>query len=264
MAKEKEAMQRDWQTLEQRMRETARSLDSSRKDASTKLREALGEAQQNELGVRLKLGAEWMRKGLAPYIGSREKAVTQILDQLNRQASQAREMAGQGDPGRQQAREQAERGVNQIERLREQLQAQSGSRAQAGEGQQREGNGGRQQPGQNWQGGITGSPRSRVDDRRFAWGDVERQLRQLREGADEETRVGLDRMLRQLDGIDPKLLEGRIQSQVLPQLEQLELRLRRQLEESSGGQIRSGAQPQAPAGYGEAVAEYFRRLSQGK
>ncbi|MBI5280387.1 MAG: hypothetical protein HY858_01805 [Candidatus Solibacter usitatus] len=220
MAKEKEAMQRDWQTLEQRMRETARSLESSRKGAASKLREALGEAQQNELGVRLKLGAEWMRRGLAPYIGSREKAVTQILDQLNRQANQAREMAGQGDPGQQQAREQAERGLSRIERLREQLQG----------------------------GG----------------GDAVRQLRQFRDGAGEETRAGVDRILRQIEGIDPKLLEGRIQSQVLPQLEQIELKLRRQLEDSSGGQVRSGAQPQAPAGYGEAVAEYFRRLSQGK
>jgi len=39
---------------------------------------------------------------------------------------------------------------------------------------------------------------------------------------------------------------------------------RRKLEEQNGGQVRSGASDRVPPGYGEAVAEYFRKLSKGK
>lgn len=59
-------------------------------------------------------------------------------------------------------------------------------------------------------------------------------------------------------------LGARLDRQVLPNIEQLELVLRRKLEEQNGGQVRSGASDRVPPGYGEAVAEYFRKLSKGK
>jgi hypothetical protein len=62
---------------------------------------------------------------------------------------------------------------------------------------------------------------------------------------------------------DPKLAE-RINKVVLPMIEQLELRLRRQLDGSSAGQVRSSAADRIPQGYADAVADYFRRLSKGK
>jgi hypothetical protein len=47
-------------------------------------------------------------------------------------------------------------------------------------------------------------------------------------------------------------------------LEQLELQLRRKLDEKSGGQVRSASPASVPNGYQESVAEYFRRLSRSK
>ena len=59
-------------------------------------------------------------------------------------------------------------------------------------------------------------------------------------------------------------LEERLRRQVMPNIESLELMLRRKLEESRGGQVRNAASERPPDGYAEKVADYFRRLSKGK
>src|SRR5260370_299915 len=59
-------------------------------------------------------------------------------------------------------------------------------------------------------------------------------------------------------------LQNRLNREILPNLEALELKLRRQVEEQDGGNVRSGATDKVPAGYTDAVAEYFRKLSKGK
>ncbi|HVO97069.1 MAG TPA: hypothetical protein VMT15_03340 [Bryobacteraceae bacterium] len=58
-------------------------------------------------------------------------------------------------------------------------------------------------------------------------------------------------------------LQQRINRVVLPNLQALEVKLRRQVEEQGGGQVRSGATDKVPAGFSDAVAEYFRKLSKG-
>ena len=59
-------------------------------------------------------------------------------------------------------------------------------------------------------------------------------------------------------------LEERLRRQVMPNIESLELMLRRKLEEQRGGQVRNAASERPPDGYAEKVADYFRRLSKGK
>jgi len=44
-------------------------------------------------------------------------------------------------------------------------------------------------------------------------------------------------------------------------IEQVEVQLRRKVEEQNGGSIRSATPQPAPPGYADAVADYFRRLS---
>jgi len=60
------------------------------------------------------------------------------------------------------------------------------------------------------------------------------------------------------------LLSDRISREVLPQLEKLELELRRKLDESNADQVRSAGSEKMPAGYADAIADYFRKLSKGK
>jgi hypothetical protein len=58
-------------------------------------------------------------------------------------------------------------------------------------------------------------------------------------------------------------LQQRLNREVLPTLQALEVKLRRQVEEQGGGQVKSGATDKVPAGFSDAVAEYFRKLSKG-
>ena len=68
---------------------------------SSKVREALGEMQQNELKLRMKFGADWLRRGLGAYVGSRENPVTMGLEALRNQLHQAEEAMGKpGDKGK--------------------------------------------------------------------------------------------------------------------------------------------------------------------
>jgi hypothetical protein len=96
------------------------------------------------------------------------------------------------------------------------------------------------------------------------------QAQPLLEGNKELSR-DLQNLLREFQSMQAQggpaasaLLDERIRSQLLGDVEQIELQLRRMLEEKQGGNVRSGASQPVPAGYSEAVAEYFRRLSKDK
>ena len=80
----------------------------------------------------------------------------------------------------------------------------------------------------------------------------------------------IEETLREVQRWDPSkhpgneaLIWSRSARQILPNIEQLELQLRRKLE-GKDGQVRSSAAERVPQGYGDAVAEYFRKLSKSK
>ena len=73
--------------------------------------------------------------------------------------------------------------------------------------------------------------------------------------------------MRQLDPFalsnDP-LLAQRIQAAVAnveANVEQVEMELRRKVEETTGGNVRSPGTEKVPPGYSDATAEYFKKLS---
>jgi len=68
--------------LEEDMQRSARDMAGSQPAASSKLREALGEMQQQELRLKMKWSLEYLRHGMTEYSLSREMAVTQGLSQL--------------------------------------------------------------------------------------------------------------------------------------------------------------------------------------
>ena len=59
-------------------------------------------------------------------------------------------------------------------------------------------------------------------------------------------------------------LSQRIGREIIPQMERLELELRRQLDEKNADQVRSAGSEHLPPGYSDAIAEYFRKLSKNK
>lgn len=104
-----------------------------------------------------------------------------------------------------------------------------------------------------------------------AWQDGMRALQDLRSQAQNnpEMTKELEAMLREMQRLDPSKFPGnpqlleKIRTQFLPALEQLELKLRRNIEEATAGNVRSGSGERIPPGYAEQVAEYYRRLSKG-
>ena len=97
--------------------------------------------------------------------------------------------------------------------------------------------------------------------------DYRHTLREL--GNNPQVGKDLRDRINDLYRLDPQMSPGnpemmnRIESQMLTGVEQIELLLRRQLDEQ-GGAVRSGSAEPVPQGYADAVAEYFRRLSKEK
>jgi hypothetical protein len=356
-------MQQELSRLARDMQQASRELAGSQRGASSKIRSALGNLQQDEIEERMRYNAELLRRGYGPYVIPREIPVTQGLNALRDQLREA-QAAVSGDPNRG-GQENTQQALAQLERLRNQLRGltgegrqQQGQRGagnnqnaqrgnnplgQGGAGQQQAGQRGQnQQPGQgrgqgqgqgggqsgqrgdgsqtqqaggqrggNPQGDRTAEgPLFRDGEWQFGrqaggdgWrraainrGDYEpgpfssnprmldpaeaeriyresmRTLTELRQslGANPEASEEIQQLIREMSRLDlsrlaenPVVLD-RIKSVILPNLEQLELRLRREAEDKEGGQIRNAGGETIPPGYTDAVAEYFRRLGQAK
>lgn len=99
-----------------------------------------------------------------------------------------------------------------------------------------------------------------------------RDLAELRQALGERPELASDvqELIRQMQRLDPKRFPGnpalveQLRIELLPTLEHVELRLRRQLEGSAEAQARSGPAQPVPPGYAEAVAEYYRKLSRSR
>jgi hypothetical protein len=115
-----------------------------------------------------------------------------------------------------------------------------------------------------------GSPRP--EDFQAAYRDALRSLQQLQQQSRQDPAAardiqGLVNRLRQLDpfaGSNDPLLGERIQA-ALANVEQVELELRRKLDDAGGrGAARSPGAETVPQGFAGQVAEYFRKLSKSK
>ena len=99
-----------------------------------------------------------------------------------------------------------------------------------------------------------------------------RELAELRHSLREQPELAseVQELVRLMQRLDPKRFPGnpalieQLRTQLLPSLEHVELRLRRQLEGTSEAQARSGVALPIPPGYADAVAEYYRRLSRSR
>jgi hypothetical protein len=222
--------------------------------------------------------------------------IRRAQDALNNGAKQ---QAGSGNGDIERSLAQVERLRSQMERMAGRGQQQGDQQGNGQEGQQgQQGNG--QQAGNSPQGGgsqrgggYTGGPHGAryapgprygggryfqeglydlpdvqpLDPQRMAR-DATRELNELRQMFKDNPDVS--REIVDLENEIQKLtfgatagpeLQNRINREVLPNLEALEVQLRWQLDEQNGGQVRSGASDKVPSGYVDAVAEYFRKLS---
>jgi len=133
--------------------------------------------------------------------------------------------------------------------------------------------------GGNWNGAFcvdgqpdTNGPCIRQQDFQQNYRDTLLSLQQLQQQMRDDPSTARDiqgviRDLRQFDpftGSNDPLLNERIQA-ALAGVEQVEMELRRKVDETSGnGSIRSPGGEKVPQGWEEAAAEYFRKLSKSK
>jgi hypothetical protein len=81
----------------------------------------------------------------------------------------------------------------------------------------------------------------------------------------------LQNLIRDMQRLNPytysndPLLDDRINQALIGNVQQLEMELRRKVEEANGtGSVRSPGNEKVPPGYADKVAEYYRKLSNGK
>jgi hypothetical protein len=151
LANDRQRMADDLSNLQKDMRNAARELDAGQRAASAKLREALESMDEADLETRLQRTADWLRTGIDPNGNGTEAQIASGLQRLSdqlRQAQQALVAGGQQRDGK----NTAESALNNVERLRRQIEALSGQDAgQRNPG--RQGQGGQNQGRGNYQTG---------------------------------------------------------------------------------------------------------------
>ena len=143
LAQQKEGELSDLKKLEQGLQNAVRNLQSTQRQASTKLRNALGEMQQQEIARDMQRNADWIRRGMGQYAAISESQTTAGLNDLRDQLKQVQQAMAAGANGKDGEKDQAvAQALDRVQQLRQQLeamqQAQQGQRGQqAGQGQQR-------------------------------------------------------------------------------------------------------------------------------
>ncbi len=162
LAGDRQQLSDDLSHLEKGLRDTARELAPNQPGTSSKLRDALSEMDQSDLGNRVQRTADWLRRGINPNSNGTEGEIASGLRKLSDEVRQAQQGMGAERDGQSKAGQGTQTAaLDHVERLRGEIQSLSSGRGQGGErkGQQgQQGQGGQPtgQRGQQGQGGERG------------------------------------------------------------------------------------------------------------
>jgi hypothetical protein len=258
LASEKEQMAGELKKIEEQIGNVAQAMAGPQAAASLKLRYALSEVQQSELVLRMHQGAQSIRQGEGLYIVPREPAIIAGLDRLQQQLKDAQAALHPGDSENEKlsGNQHLEKALAQLERTREQIQ-QSNQMQQGKPSQQ-------QTPGSQQNG-----KRQAAVDPQIMSRELRSELTQLRQNlqGNKEMLGQVQELMGLLEktsaGQNGAQLSDLLSHEVAPGLERLELELRTQLGQNTA-QVRNAGSDSVPAGYADALANYFRKLSQGR
>ena len=288
LADDRQRLADDLARLETQMRDAVRDLASGDRDAASKLRDALRQSDQSNLDSRVQRSADMLRRGVNPDRNGSEDQIASDLDQLGQQTRDAQQSLGRGtQPGNPQ------NALDQVQELRNRLEAldrnatgrNSPGGRQAGPGNRNGAAGEFVNPGGGaYNGAVYGgmntgnnnygqlpSPASRdvnpVPEAAYRGSMAE--LDRLRQTVknDPESLRQVQELIREMQRLDPSRFPGnpaivdQLHGQVLADVDKLELQLRRASDGKQSGQVHNSDSTLVPAGYEDAVADYFRRLS---
>ncbi len=297
LADDRQRLADDLSSVEKQMRDAVRDLSSNDRAAASKLRDALRELDQSDLDTRMQRSADWLRHGFNPDRNGSESRIASDLQKLSQQVREAQQAAGSGDrDGSQSALDQVESLRNRLEALERNDRggnvgnnasgARQSGRAAGPAGPQ--GNvgdfidrGGAAYSGPVYGGMNTGnnhyygqlpsppSPDTAPIPPERAYRESMGELDHLRQTLkdDPESLRQVQELIREMQGLDPSRFPGnpaiveQLRSQVLSDVDKLELQLRRDLEGKQVGEVRNSESLPIPPGYEDAVAAYYRRLS---
>jgi hypothetical protein len=250
LANDKERLGQELQDLQQQMQQQAQNLQGQQPGVSSKLRKALSDAEGEELALRMKKGAEWMRNGFGSQTYGLEDSVTKGVEQLSRDLQSAQQaLNGQGE-GKGSAEDQKTlEALLQVRKLRQQL-ANQASQAQGRADAQQMASGTKGPP----------IPYSSIQEAANAMSGLRQQLGPRDRDLSRQL-SGAVGVLRHLDDSRAGEMEARLNREILPGLERLEAELSRHLGEATEAP-RTAASDTTPEEYRDAVARYFRKLSQ--
>ncbi len=253
VASEKEHLAAQLEQLQKQMEEQSRALAASRPDASSKMSRALSDAESKELALRMQKNAEWIRQGYGNRNLQMEDNVTAGLQQLTRDLKGVRDtLNGTGQTAAAQRSGKAAQALAEVQDLRAQLQRQRADQAKGQSGTSAAGSEG--QPAlsaQDVQGAIRELNGLRAQTNptdRALYGSIDNALGSLQH----------------LTGAQDGLLDARISGNALNSLERLEAELSRRVGQDESAGTRTGTHETSPEKYRDAVAGYFRRLSQNR
>jgi hypothetical protein len=191
LAGERQQLSNDLSKLQKGVRDAAREMAPNQPGVAQKLRDALTEMDQSDLDNHVQRTADWLRGGVNPNSNGTENQIAQGLQKLSQQLRQAQQGIGEGKPGqRGTAQGDETAALNQVERLRSQLEAMASSRR--GDSRQPGQNGQNGQQGRNGQGAQNNQPGQNGNQQAQANGNGEQRGQQARGGqqSDQNARGG--------------------------------------------------------------------------
>ncbi|MGH9583541.1 MAG: DUF4175 family protein, partial [Bryobacteraceae bacterium] len=261
LSSEKDRLAQKVQQLQRQLQQQVQSLAAAQPDAAAKLRKALAALEQEDLAMRMRKSAEWMRQGFGGRNLSTEGSITQGLEQLSRDLDRTQQAIRSGADGRNNGQgDQAEQALNDLRALREQMQQARQPGGQPSQSGARQGN----EQGEDGAWGPLGAGGPGVDrnDLKTAITDLNRLRARMR--PNDHSYRDLDYTLGYLVRLyhaDPNVLRAAINEDAVGNLERLELELNRRINGHGIDGARTGAPETAPRKYRDAVANYFKMLS---
>ena len=139
LAQERQQLSDGLSNLQKNLREAAREMASNQPGTAQKLRDALTEMDESDLDNRVQRTADWLRRGIDPNSNGTEGQIAQGLDKLSQQVAQAQKEMGRDKPAGQRGTEQGDEtaALDQVHRLREQIESMATSRDRNGQAGQR-------------------------------------------------------------------------------------------------------------------------------
>jgi len=145
LAQDRQQLSDDLSNLQRNIRGTAKEMAPNQSDVAQNLRDALTEMDNSDLDSRMQRTADWLRRGVDPTTRGNEDQIAQGLAKLRQQLQHASKGMSQAKQRKEEGTEQDQAELmDQIERLRNQIESTTRSR------------GDNSRAGQNGQGGQSG------------------------------------------------------------------------------------------------------------